>query len=212
MKNLIVKNKVFILAALFAISAFGFFLLLNKKGGEPVSLKQEKVKIAACPTCFEMIDGLDNEKYEVVKTASTSESIALLKGQKVDVILAGRVLKPGEPQMDYISVGEGYSFLSGREEIVYLSQLNNYDLYTDLDAEKLKNIFPIENISQVDNVYQYLDKGIVITSWENTDYNKAAVVHVLEASGERVKLSRRPTFYCSVACGEDIQELVSLLK
>jgi len=51
------------------------------------------------------------------------------------------------------------------------------------------------NISQVENVYQYMDEGIIITSWENTDYNRAEIIHLLENNGRRVKLSRQATAY-----------------
>lgn len=67
-------------------------------------------------------------------------------------------------------------------------------------------------IQTVDNVYKYLDKGIVITSWENADYTKAEIFHLLERNGERVRLSRRPTLYCPNVCDKRAQELAVYLK
>ena len=172
---------------------------------------QELIKIAACPTCYELSKQLDLAKYQVIKTGSTAESLALLASGQVDMILAGRTLKPHEPQMDGLLIDEGYSFLSNSGGTIFVDQLNNYNIYTDLDSAELKQKLPIGKIQTVDNVYEYLDKGIIITSWENTDYNKAKIVHVLESSGERVKLSRRPTIYCPHLCDASAQELALYL-
>lgn len=155
---------------------------------------------------------LDLEKYQVIETESTAQSIALLKNGQVDMILAGRTLKPNEPQLDHLLIEDGYSFLSSQEKIIFINQLNNYNIYTDLDAETIKEKFFVEKIETVDNVYEYLNKGIVITSWENTNYNKAEIIHLLDRGGERVILSRRPTVYCPNACDKQAQELVLFLK
>lgn len=175
-------------------------------------LTQEKIKIATCPTLYELSKKLDLEKYQVIKTGSTAQSIALLESGQVDMILAGRTLKPNEPQMDYLLIDEGYSFLSNQEATIFVDQLNDYNIYTDLNAEELKQKFPIEKIQTVGNVYKYLDKGIIITFWENTDYEQAGIVHLLEKNGTRVKLSRRATVYFPIICDNKAQALVELLK
>ncbi|MDZ7798705.1 MAG: hypothetical protein U5L76_03765 [Patescibacteria group bacterium] len=184
----------------------------NSASDELSRSKQEKIRIAACPTCYELSKKLDLEKYQVIETNSTAQSIALLQNKKADMILAGRTLKPHEPQLEYMVIDEGYSFLSNQGKTIFINQLNDYNVYTDLNAEELKEKLSIEKIQTVDNVYEYLDKGIVITSWENTDYNQAEIVHLLEKNRERVKLSRRPTVYCPNVCGAEAQELVLKLK
>ncbi len=198
------NKKILIFIILFIIFIAGFFIFSDDK--------QNKIRIGACPTCFEMAKEINNKEYEIIKTASTAESLALLEDQKVDIILAGRKLKPHEPQMDGILLKKGYSLLSKKGAVVYIDQLKNYDVYTDLDAELLKSVFSLQKIKEVSNVYKYLDKGIVITSWENTDYTKAEIVHVLKENGKRVKLSRQPTIYCPNVCGKEAQEVALLIK
>ncbi len=211
------RNKIIIPLILTIIIAAGFFVFnFNRQNKDQVITDempaQEKIRIAACPTCYELSKKLELEKYQIIKTNSTAQSIALLESGQADMILAGRTLKPNEPQMDYLLVDEGYSFLSNQEVTIFIDQLNNYNVYTDLNEEELKEKFPIEKIQTVGNVYDYLDKGIIITSWENTDYNKAGIVHLLEGNRGRVKLSRRPTLYCPNVCDEKAQELVLYLK
>ncbi len=210
------NNKIVILTIIFASFIFGLFIFMHKKENSQSTVigisREEKIKVAACPTCFEMVEGLNTKKYEVIKTDSTAESLALLESQKVDMILAGRTLKPDEPQMEHLMIEDGYSFLSNEEVAIYIDQLKDYTVYTDLNVETVKKAFSIENVEHVNNVYQYLDKGVVITSWENTDYTKAGLVHVLEKNGERVKLSRRLTLYCPDKCDKNAEELALLLR
>ncbi|MDZ7612280.1 MAG: hypothetical protein U5L10_05965 [Candidatus Moranbacteria bacterium] len=174
------KNKIIIPLILIIVIVIGLFIFIDKKENHQSSASlpetQEKIKIAACPTCYELSKKLDLEKYQVIKTSSTAQSIALLESGRADMILAGRTLKPNEPQMDYLLIDDGYSFLSNQEITIFVDQLNDYNIYTDLDEKKLKQKFPIAKIQTVDNVYEYLDKGIIITSWENTNYNQAEII------------------------------------
>jgi len=211
------NKKIIILLILTIVIVAGIFSFsFNKQNRDQIVTgkisAQEKIKIAACPTCYELSKKLDLGKYQVIKTNSTAQSIAFLKSGQADMILAGRTLKPDEPRMDNLLISEGYSFLSNQERAVYIDDLRDEPVYTDLNIETIKNIFTIQKIEAVENVYNYLDKGIVITSWENTDYIKAAIVHVFEESGKRVELSRRPTVYCPNICGQEAQELTLLLK
>ena len=95
---------------------------------------------------------------------------------------------------------------------LYENELNNYQIYTDLNREEIREKFNLSKIIQVDNIYQYMDKGIIITSWENTDFSQAETVHLIQSDGERVALTRRPTLYCSNSCGLEAQEIVRLLS
>lgn len=184
----------------------------NPASAESSHSGQKEIKVAACPTYSDKIKGTIPGKFKVIETESTAESITLLESGQAEMALAGRTLKPNEPRMDHIVAGKGYSFLSANGGVVYKDELENRDIYTDLEPETLKDIFPVQGIEPVDNVYGYLDKGIVITSWENTDHTKAEIIHLLERNGERVELSRRPTIYCPGSCGGQAEELASLLK
>jgi len=173
----------------------------------------KKIKIAVCPTYHKMAKNIDAEEYEFIETKSTAESLNLLKSNNADMVLAGRVLKPSEPKLkSFLVKKEGYSFLSDQVKVVKVKELNNYNIYTDLNGALIKKAFSIKKINQVDDVYKFLDKGIVITSWENTDYAKAEIVHVMEDSGERVSLSRRPALYFSPTHKEDANKLRSVLN
>ena len=172
----------------------------------------KKIRVAVCPTYHKMVESIDTEEYEFVKTGATAESLSLLMNNYADIVLAGRVLKPSEPKLQSILVREeGYSFLSDHSRMVMVKDLNRYDIYTNLDIALIKKLFSVEKVHQVDDVYESLDKGIVITSWENTDYARAEIVHVLQDSGEREPLSRRPTLYFSQAHAKEANDLKALL-
>lgn len=210
------SKKIFISILLIAAFSIGCFIIVNTNIDSRADANELPdstiIKVAACPTCFDLAKNIQAEKYEIIKTGSTAESLVLLQNNTVDLVLAGRTLKPHEPQMDSLLIKQGYSFLSSSNATIFIDQLKNYKIYTDLDEEELKQNFNIEKIQTVDNVYEYLDEGIIITSWENTDYTKAAIVHVLENNNRRVRLSRRPTVYCPNVCEEQAQELVLYLK
>jgi hypothetical protein len=218
MKRIIIILTLFLVVGLITYGIMSW----NKKSSQDNSIDQasaesshsgqKKIKVATCPTYSDKIKGVIPGKFKIIETGSTAESITLLESKQVEMALAGRTLKPSEPRMGHIVAGKGYSFLSANGGVVYKDELSNRDIYTDLEPEALKDIFPVQGIEQVDNVYGYLDKGIVITSWENTDYTKAEIVHLLERNGERVELSRRPTIYCPGSCGGQAEELASLLK
>jgi hypothetical protein len=173
----------------------------------------KKIKIAVCPTYHKMAKNINAKEYEFIETKSTAESLNLLKSNNADMVLAGRVLKPSEPKLkSFLVKKEGYSFLSDQGKVVKVRDLNNYEIYTDLDDTLIKKSFPIKKINHVNDVYKFLDKGIVITSWENTDYARAEIIHVLEDSGERTALSRRPTLYFSQAYEKEANKLILLLN
>lgn len=151
------------------------------------------LRVAACPTYHSSISQLDSKKYELFFSESTAQSINLLENDLVDIIISGRTLKPNENITYSLALGKGYSFLSNSEQVLFINELKDYNVYTDLEIEEIKNIFPVINISRVENVYDYINEGLIITSWENTNYNNAEVVHLLENNGQRVKLSRQAT-------------------
>lgn len=169
--------------------------------------KDERKTIAVCPTFLDLVNNLDASKFDIVKVDSTSEGIKMLNNSEVDYVLAGRTLKPDEKanSMEFISK-EGYSFLGNEEKVVYTRDLQEINIYTDMDIERIKDDFSIEKVFSVKNVYDYLDKGVVITSWDNTDYSKAEIVHLMNSDGTRSLLSRTPIVYCRNVCDSYITD------
>lgn len=196
-----------------------FLILFTALGVTIVSMmpnkkesSKEKVKIAACPTCFKLASNIDTTKYEVIPTKSTAESLELLESGHVDMILAGRTLKPNEPKYNSILISDGYSFLSSKSMAFNVKDLDSFTIYTDIDPNKIKSLFNVDKVIQVKDVYEHISDGIIVTSWENTDYTRAEMVHLLDDTGERVALSRRPTLYCPTICGNDATEIANLIN
>lgn len=102
-------------------------------------------------------------------------------------------------------------FLSDIEKTIKTKDLNKYQMYTDLDDKLISSILNLDNIKKVENIYQYLNQGIVVTSWENTDYSKAQIVHVFDDNGNRLTLSRQPTLYCPNSCSSKLLSDISNL-
>jgi hypothetical protein len=179
---------------------------------DKTELESKPVKIATCPTFYNILSSkFQMNEYEVVKTSSTSESLSVLERQEVDYAIGGRILMPGEKEFDFRKIGNGFSFLSYKETVIFEDDLKENFFYTDLDPDFLKDIFGIVKIMKVRNVYDYLDKGIVITSWENTDYSLARIVHVINFDGSRNILSRIPIVYCLEPCEENFVEKMEKL-
>lgn len=207
------NNKIIISTILFIIFIFGLFVFSNKEGdSRPAtdkSLSQEKIKIAVCPTYFKIAEKINTEKYEIIKTDSTAGSLALLDNQKVEMVLSGRVLKPEEPQFSSEIIGFGYSFISDKELLIQEKEMRDYNFFTDFSSseiiDKFSYIIP-DKISEVENVYNYLDRGIIITSVENTDYSKSEIVHIYKEDGSRHRFSRTPIIYYSDSLNRDIIE------
>lgn len=177
--------------------------------------RDQKIKVVVCPTYYYLEEILIENNYEVIKTKSSAESFALLKTNSADLILTGRTAKQIEkvPNLDFIVIGEeGYSFLGRESNTINHSQMANLNFVTDLDAEKIKNEFPIKNLRKVADVYDFSDQEIIITNWENTDFEKADIVHVLKNNGERDPLSRRLNIYYLNENENPAKELISLIK
>lgn len=213
------KNRLIIIIPVLIIFALIGMSILNQKSSnykqvEPVkSLMTEKVSIAACPTFHLLLDSLDDDKYQVRPTGSTAQSLDFLASKQVDLVLSGRILKPNESDFKSLVVGESnFSFLSDQEIMIYQSQLEGYQIYTDLGRELVKEVFKIKQVDQVEDVYQYLDKGIVITSWDNTDYLRAKTVHLFDDFGARIKQSRRLNIHYHPDNENLAQDLLPLIK
>ncbi len=172
-----------------------------------------KNRIAACPTFHKYLRNLDQDIFDVYFTNSSSESFYLLENNQVDLILSGRTLKLDEnffPNKVLGDYNNYYSFLSANTKTIYLNELNFYNFYTDLDRNKVKKDLGIEEIEEVENVYNFLNDGIVITSWERTDFSKSEMVHVLKEDDSRLELSRIPIIYYKEDC--DLNIIMKLIN
>ena len=121
---------------------------------------------------------------------------------------------PSEIDMKYktVELEDHYSFLAATSFTVQEDNLNSYNIYTDQKILELEEIFNLGNVVKVDSVYDYLDKGIIITSWENTDYSKAAVVHVLNSKGVRNPHSRMPFIYYNDGYSSYVNKVAELIQ
>lgn len=202
--NKVFKKSIF-LFFLIILFIFIFYLTFNNSSTEK---EDKKIKIATCPTFFQFFIDNDYDDFEVILKSSSGEAISLLNNEQVDFALAGRVAKTNESNLNSVILKENFSFLSNNEISVYDYNLVNYSFYTDLELDTVKREFDIINLVKVDNVYNYLDKGIVITSWENTDLRFAEIVHVLKADNSRNIKSRAPVLFCKNTCDLDLTNIL----
>jgi len=174
-----------------------------KKSGDKI-IKKEKIKIATCPTYYDILSSLDGEEYEVIKTDSSSASLYLLGEFMVDYVLSGRPLKPGEGifQREYIAKN-GYSFVGNEERVINKDSLNSEVICTDIDRHEVEINFNLL-ATQVDNIKECPQEAIVVTSWDNTNYEEVSPIHVINSDGSRHFLSRTPIVYCQEECPEKI--------
>ncbi len=195
------KRILIILSILIALYFGGNFLTRMTAGLSTV--EEEEFKIAACPT-YHYLEEKMPDNFKILKTGSTSQSFSLLNQEKVDFVFSGRTLAPQEPDYDYEVIGEGYSFISRRGGEILEKDLKKYTIYTDLNSTEIKEKFSVGEIFEVENVYDFLEEGIGVTSWDNTDYFRMGLIHLLKEDGNRNPLSRRLTVYCSEDCDERI--------
>lgn len=167
--------------------------------------QKKEVRIATCPTFQDVLYETD---FLVRETQSTSESLHLLKRGYVDYVLWWRTPKPGEIYQEYKILWSGYSFLSKNSLTISDNELQTQVFYTDLDdIDNIKKTFWIQNLEKVENIYDYVQENIVITSWKNTNYEKADIVHVLHTNWERYIESRIPILYCRKKCDKEIIDI-----
>ncbi len=174
---------------------------------------ESRTVVAACPTFHYMLEVLEKEGFDVVKTSSTSESIKLFLKEETDFFISGRRLKPSEPSPFFKILGPGFSLLASHEIVILEEEMEKILFYTDLDLEEILEKFPFlqNNLLKVEDIYEYLNKGVLITSVENTDYRKAEPVHVLGPSGKRSRFSRTPLLYYSKE-EHKTEEIVRILR
>ncbi len=190
-----------IILTILLLSAFVFVLVWFAFFRAPQGEEFTPIFIATCDTCYHEFKDKISAPFELIRTQSTGESLDLLKAGTVELAIAGRTPKETEFAGDGIVLRKGYSFLGSKEEVVLFSELSDYNLYSDLPPSDIKNL-SLKNVTPVEDIYPYLDQGIAITSWENTDYKKAEIVHIFKAGMSRLPLSRQPTLHCKQTCAE----------
>ncbi len=211
MKN---KNKIiFILIILVFFLFFGFLIFKNdysffKKeepfvekniNDNPLLNKEEQIIVASCPTFYYMLEKLEGlENVKTMKTLSTNESLQMLKLNSADLVISGRPLKINEPNFLSQKIGYGYDFISSDEFLILEREMIRVPFFTDISSRDIINDFEYiteNNIEEVENITDYLDKGIIITKIEGkTD---AKFVYIIKENGSRVRLSRIPRLYYS---------------
>lgn len=216
------KNKSTFIISLITILSIIFIILIvkyninvnNNTIGQSVDTINNKLAIAVCPTYYEEINKLDHSKYTIIPTISTAESIQLLNNNQADIIISGRILKPNEPNLEkhIVSKNISFSFISDKEQTIYENNLSDYKFYTDQDINEIQSNINLNNIEKVNDVYTYLNKGIIITDWTNTDYQRSSIVHILDQHNQRLKISRRPTAYCPNNCQLAIEDIYFILN
>ncbi len=207
-KVLLFSTGIFFLlvSVLFYERSEDFALMLEK---DELSRKEEIV-VAACPTFHYMLNKIEEEQIaDIVRVANTAEGLGLLSDKKIDILISGRALMPGEPDYSFTVVGPGYDFIYKNEIIINEPEMMFVPFYTDLDLEKIIEDFryiSTDNIERVDDIDRYLGQGVVITLLE--DKMKGEPVHITENNNSRVRLSRRPRMYYSSDTNKNILEEV----
>jgi hypothetical protein len=188
--------------ALFATLLTIFVLALLRVDPPPVESNPEIVAgervraIAVCPTFYTSVDNL-GDGYTVVRTESTAESLQLLDSGRVDFAIGGRMPLPEEENLEYMVLddSERFSFLFKESVVVMEKNLRDMVVYTDQDVDLIREIFGITEVVVVEDVYEYVQEFVIITSWDNTDYSKGNIVHLLDSNGSRNYNSRIPVLF-----------------
>ena len=171
--------------------------------------------VAACPTHHNLLSALDDSEFRAARTSSTGRSISLFKRGRVDFIISGRKLKPDEPDLESEKIAEGYSFLAKKSISITEDEMTDLQFFTDQDLENLISQFrglSDGNLSYLEDPYTRIAEGVVITSFENTDYNQGELVHVYDQFGRRVEKTRRPTLFFREEDRKKAEEIINLIK
>ena len=187
------------------LAVMSIFFINQNKGGSGENIESRKISIAVCPTYYSLADSLDKTEYKIIKTGSSSESLGLLRNNRVEYALSGRPLKPDEGtfQREFIAKN-GYSFVGQQEQTINKNNLSDEILCTDLNKIQIEAELGIENIRQMKDASSCPANGIIITSWDKTDYSKSEIIHIVNDDGSRYLLSRTPILYCHDICSQNI--------
>jgi hypothetical protein len=198
------KTKIFLIIFLVLF----VFLLFKKNIEKPII-------VAACPTFHYMLDELKSKGINVIETDSTAESLYYLENNKADLIISGRPLKKEEHKgYLYDIIGQGYDFVFYYEIEINEREMEDIVFYTNIDKQRIIDDFQYiteENLIEIENIEDYIKKGIVITHLE--DKTEYGIVHVLNEFNRRVHLTRRPRIYYLLKTDlNQIREVEAILK
>ncbi len=194
------KKKYFFIGFV-ALILIGFLTLIGTREHDSSDevIEENEIVVAGCPTFYRYLEQIENEiGFETLKTGSTGDSLEKLFEGNADILISGRALRPEEPALRGIVIGEGFSFISENSMQIYSRNLGEFDLYTDLESKKVASYFESiekEYLEEVEDVYKKIEKGIAITSVDNTDYSRSEVLHVYEDYKTRHRFSRAPILY-----------------
>lgn len=169
--------------AFIALALIGF-VLLSKETDD------KRVTVAACPTFHDLSYG---PSVDLIRTASTAESLKLLETKKTDLVVSGRALKVGEPDLLFKVIGPGYDMIFIEEAVIWEWEIPHIRFYTNLDPDEVKRDLGVVELVAVDDIEEYLDKGPVITRLDGR--MKGNVVNLFKGDGTRVEMSRMPRLY-----------------
>jgi NDP-sugar pyrophosphorylase family protein len=183
------------------VAVVAFFILLSFAGGRLLrnysfDKSKDTFSVAGCPTFYYMLDKLEEEGVEVIRTLSTNENFQLMERGLADFSISGRGVLKDERFFPSVIIGPGYSFLSKEEFVITEKEVPFISFFTDIPTESILEDFAdfsIENIKKVENIEDYLEEGVVITIPENE--HKGRLVHFINEKEERVRLARVPRLY-----------------
>jgi len=205
------KTKIYILisTAIVLTVLFSIAKLLSDKNTNIDEDELVNVKIAACPSMLEFLEGKKLDNISIIKTANTATSLQLLSSGRVDYILSGRPLKPDEGDYQQIFLNKnGYSFLSSFDDYVFFNDLQEVEVYTDQSLSEIETNLNLKKLIFIDDVYSRPEPSFAISSWDNTDYSRTNILQVLNPDNTRYNLSRTPILYCD-KCQQAFIDLLS---
>ncbi len=162
--------------------------------------------VSTCSTFYSLLREESLKNITLIDLDSSQNALATAENTRINTALIGRKPKPKETVLNCIKLEgyEGYSFISSEEQTIYLTELQEQEIYTSLNPEKLSSKFNLNKVSRVENVYDYIDIGIGVISWESMNYAEANMVHVLNPDDSRFLPSRAPYLCCKNICDENI--------
>lgn len=179
------------------------------------SVEKEKLVATACPTFYFVLDEIESRfDIESIRTKSTAESLILLEKGLADIAFVGRGSFNDEVNSFFEQIGPGYNFNYQEEIVVLDEEMSLFDFYTNLPVDEIIEKFngiSSENIFYKENVCDYLDKGITVTSLENSC--ESNFVHIFKKNGARVDLSRVPlVHYLNDETKNKSEQLIDYVK
>ncbi len=161
--------------------------------------EKEEVVVAACPTFYYLLEKIEDKEHVVaIKTNSTAETVSLLQEEKIDFGIGGRPLTEKEEKIKHLVIGKGYDFIATQGFTLPEQEMAYFTFYTNLEKEEILRDFQYikeENLVKINNIHDYLNKGVAITKIEERMPQGAESVHIVKENGQRVRLSRKPRVF-----------------